>query len=131
MDPRAAAAALRTFGFLSRSALMAAFSASTFPCKRPKALTALARLSAFAFFNPSRSIPHAFSSTAGVAAAAGVLLDWFAAGACANVELPATLSKLRIPLRTLSEWRPIQDCLLFISLSILGEDLMTILEWET
>src|SRR5260370_23452484 len=64
MDPSAAAAAIRTFAFLSRSALTAAFSACALPVKRPSALTAFARLSAFSFFNPSRRIPQAFSAAA-------------------------------------------------------------------
>src|SRR5213080_4204628 len=130
MDPSAAAAASRTFVFLSGSALTAAFSASTFPVKRPRALTAFGRFSAFSFFSPSRNIAQAFSAVAFELGNAVLPACSFAAvvagsgaGACAKAVVPTMAAKLMIPVRTRFDWRPIQDCLLFISVSALLEEL--------
>src|SRR6266849_7737900 len=139
MDPNAAAAARRTFGLSSLSAAIAAFPASTFRDKRPKALTALARLSALSPCKASRRIPQAFSrgvfGVAAVFVAGAVTAGCFscdgagdAVGACARAEMSATLSKPKTPIKPMFHGREVQGRLLMISISHWRKNLITMLE---
>jgi hypothetical protein len=120
--------ARRTFALSSVSVPIAVFSAPTFRSKRPKGLTALARLSALSSCKPSRRIPQAFSrGVLGVAdmfVARAVTAGCFscdgagdAVGACARAEMPATLSKSKTPNRLRFAGRAALGRLLMIFIS--------------